>query len=341
MTTDMNTTATIAANTHYNALVVERLSDDFSGLVLQSLTVTPPGPQQVLVRVRAAALNFPDVLLTQGKYQFTPLLPFVPGLEASGQVVAVGPGVEHVRAGDAIVAQTRQGGALGQMMLADASEVRHMPANLSWEEASAYSAAGMTAYVSLVHRGQLQAGETLLVHGASGGTGLATVQLGRHLGARVIATGRSPEKLEAARDAGAHELLQVGENLREDIMRLTDNKGVDVAFDPIGGDVFDASLRSLAWGGRLLVVGFLGGRIAELKSNYVLIKNISVIGIRAGEFVRRNLAQGARVMREVDSLATQGVLKPHICARFALEDSAQGLRMLARGQATGKVVVTM
>ena len=329
------------SNTHYNALVVEQLSMDFSGVAVRTLPVEAPGPQQVLVRVRAAALNYPDVLLTQGKYQFTPLLPFVPGLEASGEVVAIGAGVTHVRPGDAVVAQTRQGGALGQMMIADASEVRAMPANLDWDEAAAYSAAGMTAYVSLVYRGQLQVGETLVVHGASGGTGLATVQVGRELGARVIATGRSPEKLEAARAAGAHETVLVGENLRDDILRLTENKGADVIFDPIGGDVFDASLRSLAWGGRLLVVGFLGGRIADLKSNYVLIKNISIIGIRAGEFIRRDPMQGARVMRAVDMLAASGVLKPHISARFRLEDGVQALGVLARGKATGKVVVTM
>lgn len=332
---------TETTDAHYSALVVEQLSADFSGVALRTLPVTAPGPQQVLVRVRAAALNYPDVLLTQGKYQFTPLLPFVPGLEASGEVVAVGAGVEHVRAGDAVVAQTRQGGALGEMMIAEASEVRPMPANLDWDEAAAYSAAGMTAYVSLVHRGQLQAGETLVVHGASGGTGLATVQLGRELGARVIATGRSPQKLEAARAAGAHDTVQVGENLRDDILRLTGGKGADMVFDPIGGDVFDASLRSLAWGGRLLVVGFLGGRIADLKSNYVLIKNISIIGIRAGEFIRRDPVQGARVMRAVDTLAASGVLKPHISARFRLQDGVQALSVLARGKATGKIVVTM
>lgn len=323
------------------ALVVDRLSDDFSGVVLRSLPAAAPGPGQVLVRVRAAALNFPDVLLTQGKYQFTPDLPFVPGLEAAGEVVAVGAEVKHVKPGDAVVAQTRQGGALARTMLADADEVRAMPAGLDWAEAAAYSAAGMTAYVSLVHRGQLAAGETLLVHGASGGTGLATVQLGRHLGARVIATGRSPEKLEVARAMGAHEVIQVGPQLRDEILRMTEGRGVDVVFDTVGGDVFDASLRAMAWGGRLLVVGFLGGRIADLKSNYVLIKNLSVIGVRAGEFVRRDRAAGRRVMQEVDALAAQGVLKPHIGAQFPLEQAVAGLRMLQRGQAVGKVVVTM
>jgi len=325
----------------YTALVVEHLSPDFSGVALRTLSAAPPGPAEVLVRVRAAALNFPDVLLTQGKYQFTPALPFAPGLEAAGEVVAVGAGVDHVQPGDAVVAQTVQGGALAQMMVADAREVRPMPANLDWAEAAAYSAAGMTAYVSLVHRAGLAAGETLVVHGASGGTGLATVQLGRHLGARVIATGRSLDKLEVARAAGAHELVLVGPNLRNDILHLTDGAGADVAFDPVGGDVFDASLRSLAWGGRLLVVGFVGGRIADLKSNYVLIKHLSVIGVRAGEYVRRDAARGARVMKEVDALAASGVLKPHISARFPLAEGVQALRTLAQGGATGKVVVTM
>ncbi|WP_423460277.1 NADPH:quinone oxidoreductase family protein [Ottowia sp. VDI28] len=247
------------AESTYTALVVEQLSPDFSGVVLRDLDTPMPGPGEVLIRVRAAALNFPDVLLTQGNYQFKPNPPFVPGLEAAGEVVVAGEGVAHVKPGDAVMAQTRQGGALARMMVADAKEVRRMPPNLDWAEAAAHSVAGITAYVSLIERGRLEAGETLLVHGASGGTGMATVQLGRHLGARVIATGRSPEKLEAARSAGAHEVLQVGPNLKDDILRVTDGEGVDVVFDTVGGDVFDASLRALAWGGRLLVVGFLGG----------------------------------------------------------------------------------
>lgn len=325
----------------YTALVVEQLSPDFSGVALRELSTPLPGPGEVLIRVRAAALNFPDVLLTQGNYQFKPEPPFVPGLEAAGEVVAAGEGVTHVKPGDAVMAQTRQGGALARMMIADAKEVRPMPANLDWAEAAAHTVASITAYVSLVERGRLEAGETLLVHGASGGTGLATVQLGRHLGARVIATGRSPEKLEVARAAGAHDVLQVGPNLKDDILRVAGGDGVDVVFDTVGGDVFDASLRALAWGGRLLVVGFLGGRIADMKSNYVLIKNISVIGVRAGEFGRRDPVKGANALKAIDALAAQGVLKPHISARFPLEEGVQALRLMAAGGATGKIVVTM
>jgi NADPH:quinone reductase len=328
-------------SSQYTALVVEKLTDDFSGVALRELSTPVPGPGQVLIAVRAAALNFPDVLLTQGNYQFKPEVPFVPGLEASGEVVAVGSGVDHVKAGDRVVAAAKQGGALGQMMLADAAEVRPMPPNLDWEEAAAYWLVGITAYVSLVQRATLSAGETLLVHGASGGTGLAAVQLGRHLGARVIATGRSSQKLELARTMGAHEVIQLGGDLREDIQRITRGAGVDVVFDPIGGDVFDASLRALAWGGRLLVVGFVSGRAAEARSNYILIKNLSVIGVRAGETVRRDRSVGAQISREVDSLAGEGVLKPFIGQRFLLRDAADALRALFKGSVSGKIVVTM
>lgn len=330
-----------AGAAEYAAQVVERLSDDFSGLRLRSLRTPSPGPGQVLVQVRAAALNYPDVLLTQGKYQFRPEPPFVPGLEVSGQVLAVGVDVSHVGVGDAVVANARQGGGFAQRMLADAAEVRTVPAGLDWDEAAAYSMAAITAWVALVERARMKPGETLLVHGASGGTGLATVQLGRHLGARVIATGRSREKLEVARAMGAHEVVPLGADLRDEVLRLTEGRGVDVVFDPVGGDVFDASLRCLAWGGRLLVVGFVGGRIAELKSNYVLIKNLSVIGVRAGEHVRRDPGTGARVRAQVDQLAAQGVFRPHIAARLPLPDLVAGLRMLASGQAAGKVVVVM
>lgn len=325
---------------HHAALVVERLSEDFSGVALREVPTPSPGPGQVLVAVRAAALNFPDVLLTQGRYQFKPEVPFVPGLEAAGEVAAVGARVQHLKEGDRVVAITRQGGALAQRMLVDASEVRPMPEGLDWTEAAASTAVGLTAWVSLVHRAALAAGETLVVHGAAGGAGLAAVQLGRHLGARVIATGRSAQKLEIARAAGAHETLVLGADLRDELLRSSGGAGADVVFDPVGGEVFDASLRALAWGGRLLVVGFLAGAAAEVKSNYLLIKNLSVIGVRAGETVRRDPARGAEMLRQVDALAGQGVLKPHIGGRFALRDGVAALAMLARGQAAGKIVLT-
>lgn len=325
---------------HYLALQVQQLSDDFSGVHLTPLPAPALAAQQVLVRTRAASLNFPDVLMTRGAYQLKPELPFVPGVEGAGEVVAVGSAVSHLRVGDAVVAMNRQG-ALAEMMVAQASAVHALPAGLSWAEAAAYSVAGLTAYVALVHRGRVQAGETVVVHGATGGTGIAAIQLAKHLGARVIATGRSLDKLALARQAGADDLLVIDEHLRENLLRLTDQRGADVVFDPVGGDVFDASVRALAWEGRMLVIGFVSGRAAELRANYILIKGISVIGVRAGEFARRNPTLGAQARQAVDALASQGVLKPLITANFPLRDGVLAMKRMAEGLTAGKVVITM
>lgn len=325
---------------HYTALVAEHLSPDFSGLALRRLPLGAPGPGQVQLRVRAAALNFPDVLMSRGDYQFRPQLPFVPGMEAAGEVLAVGQGVSTTQPGDAVVASARQG-ALAECMTVDAGQLRPMPAGLDWADAASYSVTGLTACVALIERARLQTGETLLVHGASGGTGMAAVQLGRHLGARVIATGRSAEKLEAVRAAGADDCILLGPDLRERVLQMTQGRGVDVVFDPVGGEVFEASLRALDWGGRMLVVGFVSGRPAELRSNYVLIKGLSVIGVRAGEETRRRPERGAQMRADVDALAAQGVLRPPISHRFPLAQARQALETLARGEAVGKIVVLM
>ncbi len=323
---------------NYPALMCEALTEDLSGLAIRSVAIPAPEPGQVLVRVRAAALNFPDYLMTQGRYQFKPPLPFVPGLEAAGEVIATGAGVAHVASGDAVVIHARHG-ALAGAMIADAGAVRPMPSGMDWAKAAAFHAAALTAYVGLVRRAQLQAGETLLVHGASGGVGMACVQLGRHLGARVIATGRSADKLAVVRAQGAHETVDLAGDLREAILRLTDGRGADVVVDTVGGDVFDASLRCMAWGARMLVVGFVGGRIPEVKANYLLIKNLAVLGVRAGEYGRRDPVRGAENVREIDRLASAGVFKPHIGGRLAIDEAVEGLRMLADGRVVGKLVV--
>ena len=326
--------------TTYRAWQVNSLSDDFSGASMVLRQGPALGPHGVWIRVRAAALNYPDILMTQGAYQFKPELPFVPGLEVAGEVVAVGDAVTHVKAGDRVVAMTRQGG-LAQYLMAGSAEVRPMPEGFGWAQAAAYSVAGLTAYVALVNRGNLQPGEVLAVHGATGGTGLAAVQLGHHLGARVIATGRSLEKLAVARDAGADQLLAIGPNLRQDLIELSGGKGVDVVFDPIGGDVFDASMRALAWGGRLLVIGFVSGRAAEVRSNYALIKGTSVVGVRAGEFVRRDPTRGAQAIQAVDAMASKGVLRPPIHAEYPLDQALDAMRLMASGGVRGKLVVCM
>lgn len=322
----------------YPALVCHALSDDFSGVSIRDLPMQAPAPGEVLIRVRAAALNYPDVLMTQGRYQFKPDLPFVPGLEAAGEVVATGEGVAGLHVGDQVLATTRQG-AFAAYLRADATRVRALPVGLSWAQAAAHHAAALTAYVALVVRARLVAGENLLVHGASGGVGMAAVQLGRHLGAHVIATGRSAAKLEIARQAGAHLTLVAGGDLREQVAAATQGRGVDVVFDPVGGDLFEDSLRCLAWGGRMLVVGFVSGRIPQVKTNYLLIKNLAVLGVRAGEFTRRDPQAGAAAIREIDRLASSGVLLPHVSAELELGEAIEGLRLLQAGGVSGKLVL--
>ena len=322
----------------YRALVCSRLSNDLSGLTLEDLPVRAPGPGQVRARVRAASLNFPDLLMTQGGYQFKPELPFVPGLEGAGEVIEVGAGVEELKPGDAIMLHSKTG-CLAQEMVLPASSARRMPQGLDFAQAAGFQAGAITAYVSLVRRANLQAGETLLVHGASGGVGMAAVQLGRHLGATVIATGSYESKLEVVRANGAHHTLELRHGFREQVKALTGGHGADVIFDPVGGDVFDESLRCIAWGGRLLVIGFVSGRIPTVPANIVLIKGISVLGVRAGEYGRRDPPKGAENIRAIDRLAGEGVFRPHIGARLRLDQAIDGLRMLAERRVVGKVVI--
>lgn len=323
----------------YRALVCHRLSEDLSGVEVRSLPTRMPGTGEVLVRLRAAALNFPDYLMTQGKYQLKPALPFVPGLEAAGIVAAVGPDTEtDVVVGQPVVVKPRPGGYAEQVVV-PATSVRNIPAGLDFAEAASYQAGSITAYVSLMRCGRLVAGETLLVHGSTGGVGIAAVQLGRHLGARVIATGTSDEKLAVATAVGAHEVINITrEDMRTRVKALTGERGADVIFDPVGGDVFDQSLRCIAWGGRLLIIGFASGRIPSVTANIPLIKGFSLVGVRAGEYGRRNPVHGAENIRAIDLLATQGVMRPHICARLPIENAAEGLRMLAERRVIGKVV---
>lgn len=325
----------------YRALVCRTIADDLSGTAIEVLPSRGPGPGEVLVYVRAAALNFPDLLTTQGKYQYKPELPYVPGMEAAGVVAAVGEGVTRVAVGERVVLKPRTGAFAEQLVLPE-SQVRAIPGALDFATAASYQAAAITAYVALVRCGRLQAGETLLVHGSSGGVGVAAVQLGKHLGARVIATGSSDEKLEVVRGLGADEVINVNrENLRDRVKALTGDRGADVIYDPVGGDVFDASVRCIAWGGRLLVIGFTSGRIPTIGVNMPLIKGFSVVGVRAGEYGRRNPVHGAENQRAIDELTAEGVFKPHICARLPIERALDGLRMIADRKVVGKIVLEM
>lgn len=325
----------------YRALVCRRIAPDLSGVAIETLPTRGPGPGEVLVAIRTAALNFPDLLTTQGLYQYKPELPYIPGMEAAGVIAALGDGVTQLQIGQRVVVKPRVG-AFAELMTLSASLVRPIPDGLDFATAASYQAAALTAYVALVRCGHLMRGETLLVHGASGGVGVAAVQLGKHLGARVIATGTSDEKLAIIRTLGADEVINVTrENLRDRVKALTDDRGADVIYDPVGGDVFDASVRCIAWGGRLLVIGFTSGRIPTIGVNMPLIKGFSVVGVRAGEYGRRDPVKGAENQVAIDALTAQGVFKPHVCARLPLEQAIDGLRMIADRKVVGKIVLEM
>ncbi|MBI1186673.1 MAG: zinc-binding dehydrogenase [Alphaproteobacteria bacterium] len=320
------------------ALVCEALSDDLSGVAVRDVATPDPGPGEALIRVRAASVNFPDMLMCQGKYQFRPDPPFTPGMDMAGEVAALGAGADGPAIGSAVYGGARLG-AFADYALAQASALHLKPAHLSFEEAAAFPAASLTAYVALVRRGDLQRGEWLLVHGAAGGVGYAAVQLGMHLGARVIATASSEEKRAfLARKGVPHVLAATG--FRDAVKDLTGGAGADVIYDPVGGDVFDESIRCIAFNGRLLVIGFAGGRIATVSTNMPLIKGFSVVGARAGEYGRRDPAKGRENLAAIAALAEAGALKPHIGASFALEDAREALVHIQERRAIGKIVVT-
>ena len=299
----------------------------------------PPGPGQVLVRTRAWGVNYVDVLMCRGGYQLKPDPPFVPGLEAAGDVLAVGDGVDHWQAGDRVITSHRPG-AFQDLHLLPTEKLWPLPERFDYAEGAAFRSAAMTAYHSLVDRGRLESGETVLAHGATGGVGLAAVQLAKALGATVIATGGNAEKLKTVSAMGADYVLPAEERFRDAVKELTGGKGVNLVYDPIGGDVFDESTRCLAWEGRIIVVGFVSGRAAEAKTNHLLIKGASVIGIRAGEGTRQNPARGARAKAALLAFAESGALTPHISHRFPLSEAANAFRAIDARAVIGKAVLT-
>jgi NADPH:quinone reductase len=322
------------------ALRCESLGPDFQGLKLAELEVASPGPTQVHLRVRAAALNFPDLLMTEGKYQFKPPMPYVVGTEGVAEVVACGSLVTDLKPGERVTFSTRSG-AIAEHVVLERSALALAPTNFNDDEAAGYHVGAITAYTALVVRGALKKGESLLVHGASGGMGIPAVQLGVHLGALVIATGTSDEKLKVVKAAGAHHVLNLRNGFREQVKELTGGQGADMVYDPVGGDVFDESLRCIAWGGRLMVVGFASGRIASVPANIPLIKGFSVMGVRAGEERRRRPVEGAASLREVQRLANAGVFKPYVGASFALNEAIAAVRALAGRKFAGKIVIRL
>jgi NADPH:quinone reductase len=308
-------------------------------LVVEDLPDVAPGPGQVAIDVKAASVNFPDVLIIQGKYQFKPELPFTPGSELSGIVRAVGDGVTSVKPGDRVIAFTASG-AFAQQAIVPQQAIMPMPPGMDFDTAAAVTLTYGTSHHAVVDRAALQPGETMLVLGAAGGVGLAAIEIGKALGARVIAAASSEEKLAVCREHGADVTIDYSkQDLREAIKAATDGKGPDVIYDPVGGEYAEPAFRSIGWRGRYLVIGFANGEIPKLPFNLMLLKGASVVGVFWGEFAKREPAANAKAMRQLMGWMAEGKVRPHVSARYPLEQTAQALNDMAARKVTGKVVI--
>ncbi len=306
---------------------------------LMELPDPEPGPGQVAIDVRAISCNFFDILMIQGKYQIRPPCPFAPGGEVAGVVRAVGSGVQSVRPGDRVFALLAWGG-YASVALAPAAAVVPLPADMPFEHGAGFGVVYLTSYLGLVNRAQLRTGETLLVHAAAGGVGLTAVQIGYALGARVLATAGSERKLAVARAHGAvAAFVYDGPDWVQGVKAATDGQGADIIYDPVGGDVFDLSLKCLAFGGRLLVVGFASGRIPSVQANRVLLKNIAIVGVTRGGFQQQAPAEVAAAIRALFALYERGAIHPVISATFPLLEAAAALEEIGSRRSVGKVLL--
>ena len=298
-----------------------------------------PDRGQVVIGVEAVGLNFPDLLMIQGLYQYRPDLPFVPGAEAAGTVLAVGEGVEHVSVGDRVIGSNLHG-AMAEQFLAPATNVFALPDTVSMEHGAGLAMTYGTGYHALVDRARLQRGETLMITGASGGVGSAAIQIGKALGARVIAAVGSDDKATVARSLGADEVVNYStESLKERTKELTDGDGADVIYDAVGGDTFLECLRCINWGGRILVVGFASGDIPKAPMNLLLLKGCSIVGVFWGAFAGRSPDQNRTNFEQLFRWAVDGTIEPHISATYPLSQAGEALTALATRTATGKVVL--
>jgi NADPH2:quinone reductase len=308
-------------------------------LRLEAFQSSPLAPGEVRVAIRAAGINFPDILMAAGEYQLKPELPFTPGMEAAGDVVEVS-GTKGVAVGDRVIVKLRHGGFSDEAVVTP-SQLTPLPSTFDYAEGATFLAAHGTAYHGLIDRGQMRPGEVLLVHGAGGGVGLAAVEIGKLLGATVIAAASSEEKLAVAKARGAdHLVLYSREPFRDAVKRITGGRGADVVYDPVGGQIFEDSVRCIAWGARLLVIGFTGG-IGLARTNLLLIKGASVLGVRAGEAVRRNPALGEVRIAKLLEWAEQGKIRPNVSHRLPLEDYAKAMQLLVDRKAIGRVALMM
>ncbi|NDH61468.1 MAG: NADPH:quinone oxidoreductase family protein [Alphaproteobacteria bacterium] len=324
------------------AVVCDRLGDP-SVLKIEERPIPQPGPADVLIKVGAASVNFPDVLMLSAGYQHKPELPFIPGMEGAGTIAAVGAKVKHWQAGDKVIFGVRPGAMAEYVCVAAAGIQMRLPEGWSFAEGSAFRVGATTAFHSLVHRAGLKRGEVLLVHGASGGVGMAAVQLGKHIGARVIATGGDDPRLAIVKANGANDVVNYRTaDFVAVVKELTGGKGVDVVYDPVGGEILEKSVRAAAYGARLVVVGFTSGGPSKLMSNHILIKGLTVLGVRAGETIRRHSPElGRDYTEELPRLAGLGVMRPHISHRFPMERAADAFRVLIDRQVVGKAVIEM
>jgi NADPH2:quinone reductase len=320
------------------ALVVERLAADYAGCVVKEIPAPEPGPGEVRIKVRAAAVNFPDLMQTRGEHQHKPPVPFVPGMELAGEVDAVGQGVTAFRPGDAVCGGGR--GGMAEYAVLPAAGLRKKPDALTFSQAAGYPVAYLTAYVAFERCGRVQPGEWVLVHGAAGGVGLAAVDLAQIMGAKVIAASASDHKLEVIqREYAPNAVVNVTGGFRERVKEITGGRGADVIYDPVGGDVFDESIRCIAFGGRILSIGFTSGRLPTLPVNIALIKGFSVIGVRAGEYGRQFPQKGRENQEAIWRLAEEGKVRPRVDAEYPLDRWREAFDSLADRKVIGKTIV--
>lgn len=311
----------------------------------REVPVPVPGQGEVLIKATAAGVNFPDVLVVAGQYQNRPPIPFTPGKEVAGTVVAIGPGVTSLAVGNPVMAFVEYG-AFAEQVIAQEAHCTPLPNNIPLETAAAMGLVYQTAYFALTERANMKAGETVLVTGASGGVGVATIQVAKALGGKVIAGVSRPDKAEAAIAAGADHTIDLmrsdlRESVREQVYMLTNGHGVDILVDPVGGHTFDASLRALAWRGRAVVVGFAGGSFSDVRTNYLLIKNISVIGLDWSHYRERLPEQVRAANEQLLTWLSDGRISPHISERLPLSKAALALTQILDRQVIGKIILTM
>ena len=326
------------------ALIV-REHGPIENLLLEDVPDPVPGPGQVLIDVHAASINFPDLLVIGGTYQTLPPLPFSPGKDLAGEVAAIGAGVTTCKPGDRVAAQNEYG-AYAQRCVVPQMNCYVMPERMGYTDAAAMGLTFPTAHFALVERGQYKPGDIVLINGAAGGVGIATLQVAKALGATVVAAVDSDVKAEIAKANGADHIVRTDvpdlrDAFRDQVFKAVGKRGVDIIVDPVGGDVFDASLRVIAWCGRIIIVGFAEGRIPEIKAGHLLVKNIAMLGLQYSSYRDREPEKVQQVQRELFAWYEAGRIKPHVMAEFALQDYQQALAIVRDGKAVGKVVIRM